>query len=329
MTTRVSVPGNLLIMGEYAVLEEGGLGITVAPDVRVVAIQKPDAAAEVIGRYPGGEERWSPDGRLADSGLLSSLLHYFTALENTDTKEVDVQRPALGRLTVDSTALFTADGRKRGLGSSAAVTVAVAAFAVRAYTGGEVSLQTAVSAHRAAQGGRGSGYDVATSLRGGVLRFTGGATPEAARLEIPWLRRVALFGGATAVRTVSSVGAYRDWRRTEPEEAAAFVRESNDLVRAFAGEAPAAPERAATILREYRRLAIDLGRRIGVPAEIDLPEDRRSTGRRSTAWLGFKAVGAGAELGIALENSFAGSGSGARPAGGEVVPVSEDGLRWE
>lgn len=326
MTTRVSVPGNLLIMGEYAVLEEGGLGITVAPDVRVVATQRLDVAAEVIGRYPGGEERWTPDSRLADSdaGLLSSLLHYFTALENTDTTEVNVQRPALGRLTVDSTALFTPDGRKRGLGSSAAVTVAVAAFAVRAYTGGEVSLQTAVSAHRAAQGGHGSGYDVATSLRGGVLRFTGGATPEAARLEIPWLRRVALFSGATAVRTVSSVGAYRDWRRTEPEEAAAFVRESNDLVCAFAGEAPAAPERAATILRKYRRLANDLGRRIGVPAEIDLPGDRRST-----AWLGFKAVGAGAELGIALENSFAGSGSGAQPAGGDVVPVSADGLRWE
>jgi mevalonate kinase len=50
---RASVPANLLLLGEYAVLEEGGLGLAVAVDPRVrisAAPGRPGAGMEVAAR---------------------------------------------------------------------------------------------------------------------------------------------------------------------------------------------------------------------------------------------------------------------------------------
>ncbi|EIL95727.1 phosphomevalonate kinase, partial [Rhodanobacter thiooxydans] len=64
------------------------------------------------------------------------------------------------------------DGRpKLGLGSSAALTVALAS-AIRALDRRAApSIDTLLAAHRRAQGGHGSGLDVAASLAGGLLLY--------------------------------------------------------------------------------------------------------------------------------------------------------------
>ncbi|MFW5690130.1 MAG: hypothetical protein ACOC1U_11215, partial [Spirochaetota bacterium] len=76
--TTVSAPANILLLGEYAVLEEGGLGLAVALDVRARGEHRSaapgpvegsseaggatgTAALGVRGRIPGGEVVWPGD----------------------------------------------------------------------------------------------------------------------------------------------------------------------------------------------------------------------------------------------------------------------------
>lgn len=317
----VSAPANLLLLGEYAVLEEGGLGLAVAPDVRAKAtLAGPRAAGRgegrdrpappvspadtdnepvVRGRMPGGEVRWP-----GDPGVLGRVADYL----------LETVGPAPGDVEVDTSAFFRADGRKRGYGSSASLTVALTAL----WTGFEHARadrervrRIATEAHRAAQGGRGSGYDVAVSSIGGVVLFTGGERPEARRVALPWLPPVSLFEGPDPVATTDAVGRYREWCGAHPGEAGAFLERSNELVVRFA-TAPSWAE-AREVLLEYRELTLDLGGRIGVPADIEPPASIGEEG------IG-KAVGAGNELGVILA-------PGTAPD--RAVGVAEEGYRWE
>jgi phosphomevalonate kinase len=117
---------------------------------------------------------------LADSALAAQI----------QTAEVDaaLRSPELAALravaAIDDGALapwfdasaLRADGRKLGLGSSAAILAASLAVLSRADEGlGEALFPLALAAHRGAQGG-GSGVDVAAACLGGVLRC--GLTPE-------------------------------------------------------------------------------------------------------------------------------------------------------
>src|SRR5699024_7712135 len=69
---------------------------------------------------------------------------------------------------------FSANGHKLGLGSSAAVAGALTAALTRAAgqtLDNDTLCRHAIAAHRQAQGGRGSGADVATSVHGGVIEY--------------------------------------------------------------------------------------------------------------------------------------------------------------
>ena len=53
----LSAPANLLLLGEYAVLEEGGLGLALAVERRARITVEPSDGLEVLGRRPGGSFR--------------------------------------------------------------------------------------------------------------------------------------------------------------------------------------------------------------------------------------------------------------------------------
>jgi len=74
-------------------------------------------------------------------------------------------RPA--NIIVLDTRAFSDDGSKIGIGSSAALTVALLA----GLSESEEVLSEGLLAHRAFQGGAGSGVDVATAVRGGLIEF--------------------------------------------------------------------------------------------------------------------------------------------------------------
>lgn len=336
----VSVPANLLLMGEYAVLEEGGKGVALALDYRARGeLVRPRGA-------PGGREAPSPatstltiTGALptgpvvwpGDSGILGRVADYLCERLGA----------IAGSITVDTAAFYTRDGRKRGFGSSAAVTVALTALwcAASGPRPDDRRVRTlATEAHRAAQDGRGSGYDVATSSSGGIVAFTGGLHPRAEGVELPWLPPIALFAGRTEVRTTDAVERYHRWREREPNAAERFVSRSNELVERFM-EADSW-EHARPHFERYVRLSLELGCAIGVSAAIPPPTATSGVVRA------YKAVGAGNELGIALLNDPPGDRSETQSApeagigsqdladavgeAGALVrtPVAREGIRW-
>lgn len=156
-----SAPGKILLAGEYAILD-GGVAVVMAVDRRVRATLSPRAREA--------------------SGVLAALAAELEAAGDADGAAR--ARHALA----DSNALRSPEGIKLGLGSSAAVCVAAAALAApRADAAALAAL--AHRAHRRAQGGRGSGADVAASVYGGILAIEPagdpGAPPAVRALDLP------------------------------------------------------------------------------------------------------------------------------------------------
>jgi phosphomevalonate kinase len=336
----VTAPANLLVLGEYAVLEEGGMGLAIAPEIRVAAWSGnadpgPVSAraahgaarvdsARVTGLMPGRTVHWP-----GDAGLLGKVADHLQAALPVESIQA----------TVDSSAYFDDAGRKLGLGSSAAMTVALSALWLA--EAGKISagatmdanevFQLALRAHREGQGG-GSGYDVAASTFGGALVFTGGSKPGVETVTLPWLPDLNLVHGPAPVKTISAVTRYREWKSNHRAAARQYVRESNRLIMEFV----AAPDWQAgrQILVEYRERATGLGKNIGVPAELGSGHPGSQAPGGEFADLFGKAVGAGNETGLVFGGP---SGEPPGPDGdmphrerGRLQPItlSEVGVSW-
>jgi mevalonate kinase len=175
MRVLASAPGKLVIAGEYAVLE-GAPALVLAIDRQArVTLEDSDGSDYEISAPGLGIHaacgRLDAAGRIAWPALgaaASASLRLVGAILETLGAE---ERPPPFRASLDTRA-FRADGdrrRKLGLGSSAALTVALAS-AIRALgRRGAPSLYTLRAAHRRAQDGHGSGLDVAASRHGGLL----------------------------------------------------------------------------------------------------------------------------------------------------------------
>jgi phosphomevalonate kinase len=314
----LTVPGNLLLLGEYAVLEEGGLGLAAAVDRRVRIGTSPGRALSVEGSWPGGALEWTlrdPRSSPLAAAAVDCVQEWL--------RERGLPIPAWeAHITVDSTALFEPGGRKRGLGASAAVCVGLVAALLS--EAGQRSGQArkavpvlATRAHRRAQGGRGSGYDVFCSFHGAMGVFHGGADPSWRPSRLRWDPVVFLFPGPASVSTTDSVQRYAAWKERNPQAAREFLEHSNGCVLQFlrAGSAEAAAPR----LRDCRRLGIAIGDAIGVPAGIKAPQGL------DPAWC--KALGAGNELGLCLLPP--GVEPPADDARFRLVTQSGTGVAWE
>jgi phosphomevalonate kinase len=172
-TSRASAPGKAIICGEYAVLF-GAPALAMAVDRRAeVSIESSRDDCHRL-RTPGlAEGQWR--FRAAASGKLTWIDEpHAGAARLVAAAWRTLHVPPVGALdlTVDTRRFFDPDsGTKLGLGSSAAATVALVA-ALGALTGSEADIgAVSARAHRALQAGAGSGIDVATSVRGGMLEY--------------------------------------------------------------------------------------------------------------------------------------------------------------
>lgn len=270
---RLTAPGNLLLLGEYAVVEAGGLGIAMAAGPRLTVSVGAGRELTVTGTWGEHTVIWPGPG----SELLGAVIAQFPAPGSADVR-------------VDSASFFAA-GDKRGFGSSAAVAVGLTA-ALRAAAGlpadREGVFATALRAHREFQGGRGSGYDVAASTYGGIGLFRGGSEPRWTALELPWLPPFGVVAAGGPVRTPGAIARYRRWKDEQPEAAAAFLERSNGAVAEFAGAGGWTS--ACRAFERCRELGLELGEAIGVSAEVSFPPGTVG-----------KAVGAGAELAVVVD----------------------------
>lgn len=358
MTFALSVPANLLLLGEYAVTEEGGLGIALAssPRIRLRLRESGGGGLAIAGRMGPGSFEWI-EGESEPPALLAACLDEARDRLGRLSPEGQPGRLSPATIDIDSSAFFSADGTKRGFGSSAAVAVGLSAALLR--LGGlegtalETALfPTALASHRRSQGGRGSGYDVAASRFGGLGLFTGGANPSWTGLPTRLLvlleeLDLSLRFGDRPVSSPSAVGAYRNWKEMNQEAHRAFLSASTSLVREFA--AAANIERILALLGEAGATGAALGDAIGVPARpmpslklrpIPLPGApglvEKCLGALSPVekCLGAlspveKCLGAGDELILvaALRDSVVGEGG----EEGVTLPlrVEREGLRWE
>lgn len=174
-----TAPGKLFVAGEYAVVEPGGRAVLIAVDryvtvtVRATGSAAPgDARGRILSsRYRDGERRWRRTGGhvLTEDDLgADHVVAALTVME--DLREAHGRPAASYDLLVDSA--LDAGGRKLGLGSSAAVTVAVVRALAGLYDLGLDRRQTFRAAMLAALEVAGtSGGDIAASTYGGWVDY--------------------------------------------------------------------------------------------------------------------------------------------------------------
>lgn len=304
MRVLASAPGKLVITGEYAVLE-GAPALVLAIDRQAHVVLEDSGGSDYEISAPGlgihaARGRLDATGRIAwpalDAAAGASLRLVGAILETLGAEE----RPPPFRACLDTRA-FHADGdgrRKLGLGSSAALTVALAS-AIRALgRRGAPSLDTLLAAHRRAQDGRGSGLDVAASLSGGLLRYRlhEGQPRIAPAAWPPGLAWCCVWSGRPA-STSFFLQRLAAWRAQAPARHAAAMRELGDCATAAADAASATAliEAVAAYAQALERLAAASG------LDIFCPEHRALAALAARLGVVYKTCGAGGgDIGIGL-----------------------------
>lgn len=322
MTVQAKAPGKIMLLGEYAVLDGApALVAAVGRHARVRLSPRPDRVWRICAQEMGvadlqftidssGRTRWRGGAHNAQArlGLTAHMLQAMLAgLAMPDWPRTGAD------LEIDTSELYVSDGRgapvKLGLGSSAAVSVALwralgAHFdRHREDRDPEQVLRELLEPYSRAQGGWGSGADLAASLYGGMIRYrlsTDGFSIR--RMRLP--RKLALcfvFSGRAAA-TPDHLAKFYHWRRRRPDASrnllAQMTEQAESGVRA-AHEDDAG--RMIIAMKNYSGLLEQLGEAMGV-AVVSRPH--RLAGRLAArAGVCYKACGAGGgDLGIAASD---------------------------
>ena len=223
---QATAPAKAILSGEYAVLT-GAPAIALALG-RLARVTVRPAEGRSVARHhtltaPGFRDgRWrfrvGADGNFAwldeqpERDTFRLLETVWRCVRPTPDTALSIE--------LDTREFHDERGRKFGLGGSAALTVATAAALLEASdTGGSV-LPIADDAHRAFQGGHGSGVDIAAAFHGGVVEFRRGAGtvrrtwPDELSYRIFWSGRPAdtrdrieRAGGGSGARSASELTA--------------------------------------------------------------------------------------------------------------------------
>jgi len=220
-TVSASAPGKLVLTGEYAVLH-GGAAIAIAAGRRAGAkiTTGVDAAELIIVNddqrfgfvFENNELTWEQQ-----PGVQGRLLEAASRV----LADANLSAASLGPMTVElcSQEFYVDDAIKLGLGSSAAVGVALTACLQQLLTN-EHDLDAALAVHRAFQRGQGSGIDVCTSYHGGVIATHNGNVWQ---LTLPTdLQMVPVWTGVPA-STPAKLQLLTAFGEAEPAEHAALL----------------------------------------------------------------------------------------------------------
>ncbi|HLS15760.1 MAG TPA: phosphomevalonate kinase [Beutenbergiaceae bacterium] len=289
-------PGKLFIAGEYAVVEPGGRAVLVAIDRYVTVRVSPSEHRGMVRSAHFGREplHWLRDDRgvVVPEDGRRPLDYVFSAIRTIEALVADLGiEPQWYTLDISSD-LDDGDGRKYGLGSSAAVTVGVVGALNEFYglrlTGLEqfkAALLAAIDVAPSSSGG-----DIAASTFGGWLAYQSPDRTAAtalrdrdgtlAAIRRPWplleisplptptgLDLIVGWTGAAASTTalVDDVRARRDIANPSY---ARFLAESRTRVdELVAGLREANPALVLGAVRATRELLAGLGTTLGIPIE--------------------------------------------------------------
>ncbi len=273
----------------------GGRGVALAVQPRAIASAAPAAGWAFEAIMGNKRISWSP-GTQPILPLAQCVLEAARGILDAEACSM----PKGLHVSVDTSAFFRPEGSKAGLGSSAASAVAIALLICRqaGVDPGSITrlaLSIALKGHRAMQGGLGSGYDIYTSMHGGLGIFTGGETPSWKPLLLACLPEASLVFGSQAVSSSGALESFRKLRSQKPHLIEELLRAMSyacdkieDLCKNTHAESMH-PEFVSALM-DARNCGIELGRLIGVSA---LPE-------RAPPHGFIKALGAGNEVAIVI-----------------------------
>jgi len=191
---RATAPGKLVLLGEYAVLF-GHPALVAAVDRRAVVDVTPASDGQWSARAPGFaddpvdfEITGDRGVRWLDQPLRQPRLDLVgEVIAGLSGSRIDLVGTDAADIVLDTRQFFDG-GSKLGLGSSAALTVALTEVLTRwgdadAPEDAVQQLDRLLDLHRRFQGGRGSGVDLAASLVGGVLAYRSDRAGGAASIE--------------------------------------------------------------------------------------------------------------------------------------------------
>jgi phosphomevalonate kinase len=168
MDRTLSAPGKLFLSGEYAVLWGGTARIlAVGPRVHAFVRPRPDRQVDIV----------LADGRLSGTATPAGVkwerpptdaFHFVARTLDLALRLVGTEGPGFS-VAFEPSPLV--NGQKLGLGSSARAAVLAAEAARYGLQTSYDTLKLSLLAHADAQGGKGSGGDVAASFAGGLVRY--------------------------------------------------------------------------------------------------------------------------------------------------------------
>lgn len=184
MRLSLSIPGKLILLGEYAVLQNAP-AIVAAVNRRLRLTVKSVTSSHCLLTLPhlGGDVPFHVDGGIAtplQTHQPRSNLRYdrILTLIGAALREGGWSKRDFGnvQVIVDSSEFFTPDGtQKLGLGSSAALTVGLLSAVRQLRQQDSIDKQQLLldshRLHNRFQGRAGSGVDVAASIYGGILQY--------------------------------------------------------------------------------------------------------------------------------------------------------------
>lgn len=322
-------PGKLVVCGEYAVLADAP-AIAVAVDVRARA--RVAAGGEGCRLEVADEGSWAfrwdarglPDWETQPGhgrGLVLGAVAATLADAGLAVRE-DLS------ITLDTRAFHVPGGGKLGLGSSAAIIVALIA-ALCAEAGRPLARHTvfelAQIAHRRLQAGSGSGIDIAAAVHGGVVGLVPGE--EVAVLGWPtglhWFAAWSGYGAAT----MPLLRRFNAYRRRQARSAAGAGPLDQLCEVARAAYAAWQQADAATILRTLEIYGealniLDATARIGIATRAH----RRMAAMAAELGCVYKTSGAGGgDFGLVLSDDAAVIGHAAREFAAAGIRVLEGG----
>lgn len=292
-----TAPGKLVLTGDYAVLFDAP-AIAIAVDryarVDIFAsdegywLDSPGLAdgRRDFERNESGEIRW----HTAHTGELD----LFESLAKPLLSHCELAGGLGFRLNTDD---FFVAGRKLGLGSSAALSVAMGR--ANALLGVD---KNADEVHRSFQSGRGSGIDIAAATHGGVIEFRRREPRPSRQLSWPEDLRFQAIDTGSSQSTPAMLGRLEAWRKREPDIATRIL---DDLSRAAEAAALAWTEDVAALLsavEEYsqRLRRLDEASALGIfsGGHTEIAELAKSAG------VVYKPSGAGGgDIGVALASN--------------------------